>query len=222
MTRFPAAGPRILIIGAGYESLGSAIREECVGLDLDPTTAGIQGEAYSLDVRDHENVRWVMRDVSPDHVIYTAGYNGHDWQKSMEVNVFGAMRCLDLWRLHGAPDGGHFVGISSNSAHIARTGSGAYCASKAAFSMALRCAARDVGRMQAQPKPIIYGYEPGLLMGTPMTQETEKRFPDAPLTRMLDVPDGIDPADLARMIASNLSGWRELNGVMLRIDNGEQ
>jgi hypothetical protein len=70
---------------------------------------------------------------------------------------------------------------------------------------------------------LIYGYEPGLLRGTPMTQEVKPRT-DAPPHRMPGVPaGGIDPARLAQLIGHNIAqGGYELNGTMIRLDGGEQ
>lgn len=113
----------------------------------------------------------------------------------------------------------HFVAISSNSAHIARSRSLSYCASKAALSMGIRCAARELADTWLN----VYGYEPGWLSGTPMSKEVQDRLGiDVPWHR---IPGDrtCDPAALAHMIVRNIANWySSLNGCMLRLDGGEQ
>lgn len=229
----------ILVVGARKGSLGEAVAEQikvAYGSDATLLTAGTSGEEdVVLDLVDG-NVKELLDDYRPDHVVCTAGIN-HDrrkyramdvwWESHMFVNLIGPVRLLeaytDLTPRLARPYLGHFVAISSNSAAIPRTGSGPYCASKAALSMALRVAAREAAREGMGH--VVYGYEPGLLAGTPMTQETEARLPGVPLTRMQGrgLQNGMSAAALAWHIVSNLRhGGPELNGVMLRLDAGEQ
>jgi NAD(P)-dependent dehydrogenase (short-subunit alcohol dehydrogenase family) len=174
----------------------------------------------------------LLRVVQPNHIVYTAGVNdpGGTWDEHFAVNCVGAMNLLECWQGMCSSDevetpfDGHYVAISSNSAHIARTGSGMYCASKAALSMALRVAAREAGR--AGLPFSVYGYEPGLLKGTPMTEEVKARLGRGaiPLHRMVGVEaDGISRQWLALQIVHNLrNDGRPLNGCLLRLDAGEQ
>ena len=120
-------------------------------------------------------------------------------------------------------DPGHFVAISSNSAHIARSGSAPYCASKAALSMAIRAEARDLARSYDLHTVIAYTYEPGWLEGTAMSNDVASRYPGMQPHRMLGLDAGLPPSRLAGMIAYNLRHCgRELNGCVLRVDAGEQ
>ncbi len=114
----------------------------------------------------------------------------------------------------------HFVVISSNSARIPRSQSLAYCASKAALSMSVRVSARYLA--QQNHPVVVYGYEPGLLEGTPMTRMAQSGFAGS-LHRMPNVRAAGLPAEgLARLIAFNLGqNGRALNGTLIPYDAGE-
>lgn len=113
----------------------------------------------------------------------------------------------------------HFVAISSNSARIARSQSLAYCASKAALSMGIRCAARELADTWLN----VYAYEPGWLSGTPMSKEVNARFEYGQPRHRIPGDRTCDPAALAHMIVRNLANWySSLNGCTLRLDGGEQ
>lgn len=230
---------KLLVVGAQPNSLGAAIadtaRDEPYGWEV--VTAGrSRAEDYELDLvhyTDRELQILVSR-LAPDHIVCTAGINhpreayssqAYWMAEHFNVNATGPMRLLNAWlKQYGRSDipSPHFVAISSNSAVIPRSSSAAYCASKAALSMGLRVAARDAAIMGYGVS--IYGYEPGLLAGTPMTAEVAKRFPNTPLTRMRGamVEHGLTPSGLAGHIVRNLAfGGPELNGCLLRLDAGE-
>jgi NAD(P)-dependent dehydrogenase (short-subunit alcohol dehydrogenase family) len=224
----------VLIVGARPNSLGTAVRDLLRSKGFGAATAGVSGEEHYLDVRDIHSIENVVRIVHPTDIIVTAGINepanlrADGYHTSMlnsyVVNAVGPMMVLNEWLRHLEEypklkvAARAFVAISSNSAHIARRGSVPYCASKAALSMALRCAARELGG-----KPfLVYGYEPGLLEGTPMTQDTETIFGPAQ-SRMMGAEKGIAPEKMADLIVQYLlMPTIALNGTMLRIDAGEQ
>lgn len=219
-----------LIIGARNGSLGSALAAALAPEEMPVITAGISDEHLILDVNDSANVAKVLSSVEPANVVVTAGINvgvatGQDGyisalQRSMAVNFVGVMNVLHEWvRLRAGRWGGgeQFAVVSSNSAHIARTNSAAYCASKAALSMGVRVAAREL-----KGTPLVYAYEFGLLRGTPMTHSTEQRFGPSQ-TRMPGFPEGLEVAEAARAMVNNLlDPWPGLNGSLLRFDAGEQ
>lgn len=226
---------KLLVVGAQAGSLGAAVKQAAEEQEWEVHTAGITGEENSLDLVNstRPQVEWLVRSVRPDHIVCTVGINHprRAYQSTsmwyadhFAVNCTGPMRLLDAWLAYG-PDGDvpwqHFVAISSNSAGIPRSDSAAYCASKAALSMALRVRARDCA---GHKLPVsVYGYEPGLLAGTPMTAESRERF-NGPLTRMkgIGLEDGLSPHGLAGHIVRNIGfGGPELNGVLLRLDAGE-
>ena len=226
----------VLVVGSRPESLGSAVQDMLQNKGLKVATGGVSGEQFFLDVTDGKNVAHVMNAVRPSQVVCTAGMNESYSLRAeglmggiadhFAVNTTGVIRVLQEW-LHMletteqgmTPSPKQFVAISSNSAHIARRQSIAYCASKAALSMALRCAAREV----AGEGVLVYGYEPGLLAGTPMTAGSADAFPGA-LHRMPGVkPEGLSTRDFAATIVVNLTHPNQaLHGAMIRLDAGEQ
>ncbi len=85
--------------------------------------------------------------------------------------------------------------------------------------MALRVRARE----ERAERVTIYGYEPGLLYGTPMTAKAEAAF-GGPLTRMKPVglDRGAKVADLAQLIVGNLGHQgAALNGTLIPYDADE-
>jgi NAD(P)-dependent dehydrogenase (short-subunit alcohol dehydrogenase family) len=231
-------GVWLLVIGARKGSLGEAIAQH---VDEHPfstvMTAGISGEQVDLDLGMPESrMAGILADLDPQHIVCTAGVNlmagvqdiGYmgRFSNSLLNNVQHPMKLLSVWLIVHPPSDtyrsalNHFVAISSNSAHIARRNSGPYCASKAALSMAIRCAGRELADSQF----VTYAYEPGLLDGTPMTSETRMAFPQGALHRMPGYAPraGLSARSLARMVVGNLNAGKELNGCTLRVDAGEQ
>lgn len=229
---------KLLVVGANPGSLGAAVKEvaqeSAYGWEV--ATAGVSGmedDLLNLAHGSERDLEALVRGVRPDAIVCTAGinrprrvYSGPDdwYQDHFAVNVIGPMRLLDAWLSFG-PDTDvtwpHFVAISSNSAGIPRSDSAAYCASKAALSMALRVRARDCAGHNLSVS--VYGYEPGLLAGTPMTKDARERF-NGPLTRMKGaaVENGLSVYGVASHIIRNIAfGGPELNGVLLRLDAGE-
>jgi NAD(P)-dependent dehydrogenase (short-subunit alcohol dehydrogenase family) len=226
----------VLVVGSRPDSLGSAVRDMLQNKGLRTATAGVSGEMFYMDITSETNVAEVINAVRPSQVVCTAGINESfslraeglmgGLSRSLQVNTIGVVSLLQEWvhMLESTEVGTmkvnkQFVAISSNSAHIARRESLAYCASKAALSMALRCAAREL----AGEGYLVYGYEPGLLAGTPMTAASADAFPGA-LHRMYGVkPEGLSTLDFARTIVANMTSPNlALNGTMLRLDAGEQ
>lgn len=229
---------RLLVIGAKPGSLGHAIVGEAVP-EWDVYPAGVSGEPYYVDVRMPHTFRtFIDQHGVPDCIICTAGINRSGsiladacdaLIEQFVINTVGPVSILREWlatlsgtgQVSNLPNlyGYHFVGISSNSAHIARSQSLGYCASKAALSMALRCAAREV----AHTGIAIYGYEPGWLDRTPMSEEVADRMSVGAKRHRIPSGDPIDPERLAHTIVRNLTdNTGNLNGCMIRIDGGEQ
>jgi NAD(P)-dependent dehydrogenase (short-subunit alcohol dehydrogenase family) len=198
-------------------------------------TAGIGDEEEKMDVRRGALVKEVLNAVCPDIVLCTVGINepagittsalGLVLEQSFHVNTIGVLTVLHHF-LH-APVSGHweglplkkFVAISSNSARIARRRSLAYCASKAALSMGLRVAAREIAGGDA----CLWGYEPGLLADTPMTNAVATTH-DGPLHRMPGVgPAGLAVGPLAAKIVHDVAtAGPGYHGLLIPYDAGEQ
>lgn len=215
----------LLIWGARKKSIGDGVAKMWRDMfDGHVVTAGISGEEnYLVHTSDDEEVRGLYSEVKPDHVLCTIGRNEsleeyagpmEGWlQDLFDANVTTPMSLLNTWLDCDPPKGGHYVVISSNSAHIPRSQSMAYCATKAALSMAVRCAARDL--QKANFDLTVYGWEPGLVKGTPMSDGKGG-------TRMLGLPQGISRRSLAHQIVSALAfGGPEYSGTLIRLDNGE-
>jgi NAD(P)-dependent dehydrogenase (short-subunit alcohol dehydrogenase family) len=227
--------PRVLVVGARPNSLGSAVMQAAQSSGFDAYSAGVFAEEYTVDLitDSYERLKEAFVAIHPQHVVCTAGMNEPDryadpgdWlAQHMAVNAVGPLRLLEAfaeWAPRQAYDAPrHYVAISSNSAFLPRTGSMAYCASKAALSQGLRVKGREA--VGGDNGWICYGYEPGLLAGTPMTVETERRFSGA-LHRMRgkSVERGIPVDWLAAQIVSGLKlPGVALNGTLVRYDGGE-
>ena len=228
----PRRRPRVLVVGARTGSLGHYIADHIEALGVEAHMAGIATEPLHLDVTSEGRCHSILRELCPTHVVCTVGRNDggpvyeDEWEgvarEAMEVNFLGPMNLLRKYEEHLAGMPGTFVAISSNSAHIARSSSSAYCASKAALSMALRCAARDFTRAGIPLR--VWGYEPGALAGTPMTVDVGRRLPHGtPMSRMLTNPAGMPVGAVARIVARDLLDSPEvLLGCIVRLDAGDQ
>lgn len=231
--------PRVLVVGAQMDSLGRYVYEASLTAGYDATTAGLtEQETHRMDVTDPHQVREVMRRVAPEHVVCTAGINeetvlwdspadaSYNLERILAVNAIGPMNVLSAWHssvlMQGdalLPGPKHFVAISSNSAWIARTNSAGYCMSKAALSMGIRVAARELAGTEC----VVRAYEPGWLEGTPMSEKVNLRLPLGAQPHRIPGGSGVDPAALAAQIVCGLRyGGSEVNGTVIRIDGGEQ
>jgi NAD(P)-dependent dehydrogenase (short-subunit alcohol dehydrogenase family) len=225
----------VMVVGAQPGSIGDAVAEQCRALGYATCTAGLGGEEVHVDlVRDNmPSLISMLATVNPDHIVCTVGMNmaepedlldptdWYDWH--FQVNVTAPMRLLHAWTrmLSNGHGLNHYVAISSNSSRVPRSRSAAYCASKAALSQALRVKARE-GAVRVG-SPIIYGYEPGLVAGTPMTEAAARQWPGVPLTRMRDqrLSTGIPVGSLAWWVCQNLTLGPELNGMLIPLDADE-
>lgn len=224
--------PRVLVVGAREGSLGAAVAEHVGRAGVQALTAGIAGEEMWLDASVPGLLLEAFEHWRPTHVVCTVGLNQpravyhESWRSTadllMDVNYMTPMQVMNTFHewLAGMP--GVYVAISSNSAHIARSQSAAYCASKAALSMGIRAAARDFSR--APGHFCCWVYEPGALLGTPMTNAIRSSLSkDISMSRMLTNPEGLPTEAVARMIARDLfENPLILHGCAVRLDNGEQ
>jgi len=228
----------MLVIG-GAGGVGKAVVERARDCGLHVTAADLQDQAdtdaqfyVQLDIINGAAISAVMKGGHWDHVVVAAGVNEAGLGRRslahlMEVNYLGPMDALWHWarqeRSYVPLDHGktrHFVVVSSNSAHIPRSKSVGYCASKAALSMGVRAFARN-----ANPGRTIWGVEPGWVSGTPMSDGVlewlERNDPGTPPHR---IPGDrtLKPEDLAWVIVDGILDDRQYyNGCMLRLDGGE-
>lgn len=233
---------QLLVVGAKRGSLGDHVVKQSLNEGWRVTTAGVNEEQFKLDVLSDSQCKGIFRDAPfPHSVVCTVGINkatpvlDAKWRSGVEeqllVNTLGPLTLLHHWLLElqerrrgewrEPPYHHHFVVVSSNSAQIARRQSLGYCASKAALSMGMRCAAREMAEMPVS----LYVYEPGWLSDTPMSREVSRRLSESRVqAKGHRIPGGraIDAAEFARMIVTNLELGRSLNGTVLRVDGGEQ
>lgn len=232
---------RVLVIGAMAGSLGEAVVLAAEAAGYSSMTAGIsKQESIYMDcfLAPMRDLRATLMNIQPKYIVNTAGVNMpfpgdvddlQNWYRwHFEANVIGPMRLLDAFNSVSyepsyVTESGylHYVAISSNSARLPRSNSAAYCASKAALSMAIRVAARE-GVGGDATGILTYAYEPGLLRGTPMTERTKDKFAGV-LHRMrgTELENGIDPTELAALIVRNFKCGPAINGTIIPYDSDE-
>jgi NAD(P)-dependent dehydrogenase (short-subunit alcohol dehydrogenase family) len=234
----------LLVVGARAGSLGACVADVAEDRGWAVTTAGVSGdENIDFDITNYTEVEMLLEESPARHVIVcTAGINYEgsirdeqfygQLDDTMRTNAVGPLHLLHRWQawwMNNIENEGasadtpntplHFVAISSNSAHIARSQSLAYCASKAALSMGIRCAARELADTWLN----VWGVEPGWLSGTPMSKEVNARFEYGVPRHRIPGDRTVDPAALAHFIVGGLRNpYSSLNGCMIRMDGGEQ
>lgn len=203
-----------------------------------------------FDVRSSQNQwRWMIRDLQyPTHIVYSAGVNHLDWlgdgatPKHMEVvdiNLIGFISLVDAMVEVGWDGGDHkhrgyypggvmprIVAISSDAAERPLRTSIGYCASKAGLNMAVRVAARELGRHGWR----INAVAPGMTAPTGMSEYIDKRVPEIRGWSSLQamdyeesqevVPGRITPAEVAEVVYSTITGPDHLNGSIITINGG--
>jgi NAD(P)-dependent dehydrogenase (short-subunit alcohol dehydrogenase family) len=228
---------KVLVIGRRDGNLGDEVykrlnaRNEAEEYEIE--WADIKGGGRNLmDLTSPTQVKRSLNWIMPDTIFYCAGVNVSDEQGlayaadiQMQVNYMGFVLITDHFQQEGAPNGiPRAIAVSSNSAHIARSRSAGYCASKAALSMFVRAEGRRAARDR---DGMMWGYEPGWLENTPMSRRIERDLGDLPKHR---IPSGasISPVWLAsRMVGDWEASLRfpdgfPLDGTMTRYDGGEQ
>ena len=169
-------------VARGYTVYGAARRKE----RLDELKAAL-GNAFvplPLDVADKVTVRQACENLPalPDVVICTAGLGDADAKKVFDagvherlfaVNYFGTLAFVDaLFPRFAERGSGTFVAVSSLAAYRGLPGTAAYCASKAALSVAfesMRCTYRRTGIR-------FLTVHPGFV-DTPMTKVNKFKMP---------------------------------------------
>jgi thioester reductase-like protein len=116
---------------------------------------------YSADLADLDSIEGLVKQVMDDHpavdyLINNAGRSirrsvalsydrFHDFERTMQLNYFGAIKLIVTLLPHFAEQGrGHVVNISSIGAQTSPPRFSAYVASKAALDAWTRCAASEV------------------------------------------------------------------------------
>lgn len=203
---------------------------------LTPTPEG-------LDVADRASVaayfnklRMPSLNPPPLDLAYFAGYNrimplgdiNHiSLRHTFAVNVEGFINVLDSMVKNGWDKAqSNIVAIASDAARIPMRQSIAYCSSKAALVMAVRCAAREMA-----PNWRVNAVSPGVVSGTPMSEQidTEVRKQrgwteeEAMTYERSMIPMGrrATMAEVGEVVLQALRGPQYLTGANIEINGGK-
>lgn len=231
---------QLLIIG-GTSGMGLEFFKSARSLgDYGPV---MNPDPGTLDVTDTSSVEWYFKYLRTDHkvaaaldVAYFAGYNRlmplgsinavslrHTFAVNVEgfINVIDAM-CKYGWDLTNV----NFTAIASDAARIPMRHSIAYCSSKAALVMAVRCAARELA-----PKWRVNAVSPGVVAGTPMSDQTDrevkrqrgwsKEEADDYERSMIPMGRRATMAEVGQVVMQTLRGPEYLTGANIEINGGK-
>lgn len=170
-----------LIIGAG-SGVGAEFYER---VTQDPRFEGVKWFAPSqleLDVTIQREVREYIGEAGPfDYIVYTAGINQLKWVSDLDmadlewtysVNLFGFILVCGAQAKAFPEHETRAITVVSDSSHTPMRGSIAYCSSKAALVMAIKCLARELA-----PTWSVNGISPGIIEDTPMTDYIDSTVP---------------------------------------------
>lgn len=170
-----------LIIGAG-SGVGAEFYERVA---QDPRFEGVKWFAPSqleLDVTIQREVREYIGEAGPfDYIVYTAGINQLKWVSDLDmadlewtysVNLFGFILVCGAQAKAFPEHETRAITVVSDSSHTPMRGSIAYCSSKAALVMAIKCLARELA-----PTWSVNGISPGIIEDTPMTDYIDSTVP---------------------------------------------
>lgn len=228
---------KTLILG-GNSGIGEAVKSALIASTDD--YRGIHSPTKDeLDVGSWESVYHYIN-YEPDgegfdRVVYSAGVNYLDWIGDISltemieiyrVNVLGFINLLNMLKMVHPETPVNVVAIASDAATRPLRTSIAYCSSKAALTMAIRCAARELAPMGWR----VNGVAPGVTEGTPMTEYLDRRIPELrgwSTAAAHDYEQGQCPMgrratvqEVARVVLDVLNGPEYLNGEIVTINGG--
>jgi NAD(P)-dependent dehydrogenase (short-subunit alcohol dehydrogenase family) len=195
--RFAEAGAITIICGRGEDKLAAAVQQI-------KGHAGKQARvfSYSVDIADESSCAEFVKTLNEQHggvdfLVNNAGRSirraiessydrFHDFERTMQLNYFGALR-ITMGLLPGmvAKHRGHVVNISSISVLVNAPRFSAYVASKAALDAWTRCASSEFA-----DQGVTFSTVNMPLVRTPMTAPT-KIYENMPL---------LDPEEAADMV----------------------
>jgi 3-oxoacyl-[acyl-carrier protein] reductase len=227
---------RMLVIGGtSPKGIGAAIAKAAEPMyDVDTP------EPVEMDVTSDAQILDYLATHGPySHVVYSAGIASLQWIDDLipvdqgerpemmdvyNVNVLGFLRVL--WGLSKTQSGGRILAIVSDAATTPMRGSIAYCTSKAALSMAVRCAAREMG-----PTWSVNGLSPSAVEGTRMSDWIDTEVPvfrgwepeQARQYELSSIPKGrrVTPTEVADVALSTLTGPDFMTGSIITLTGGK-
>jgi NAD(P)-dependent dehydrogenase (short-subunit alcohol dehydrogenase family) len=165
---------RAWVIG-GRRGIGKEITLELEHRDVfvmptDETTVDVTSMFQLTKAFDDFKPNWIVYCAGVNKLMPAADFDEFEALNILDINALGFMRVIHLVaeaRPHLQPRS--VVAITSDAATRPMRNSMAYCASKAALTMAVRCAARELA-----PGVQVNAIAPGIIADTPMTEYTDQ------------------------------------------------
>ena len=220
----------VWIIG-GTSGIGHAISHELMLGSYDVTMT----DEHTTNVVIGSQLEEFLSFKPWEHIIYSAGFNKLAWMEAVQevdlmhifdVNVLGFIRLMSAvarMPMEDMPTSVTAI-VSDAATHPMRT-SIAYCSSKAALAMAVRCAARELAHAVR-----VNGVSPGIVEGTPMTEKTDQEIgttrgwipADVVLNSTQTVPVGRRgfPREIAQVVVDVMEGPKYLTGSIIEVNGG--
>lgn len=209
---------KLLVIG-GTSGIGKEVAYIAPyvirGINAEPVFVQAVGEE-ECDVTDPEKLDQVVRKFCPTHVVYSAGINHLEWienstpqdfAKVLAVNLIGFQTLLTSMLSNGIRNAS-IVAVSSDAATRPMRTSLMYCSSKAALSMSVKCAARELASKGYR----INSVSPGKVADTEMTRYVDSVVPGLRgWTEEYAWQREIDSSPLGRYLTTNEVAWAVLD-----------
>lgn len=222
---------KTLIVGVGPGSIGAAYQSWLSTNNGDVYSPGLA----SLDVTNDATLHSYISKAGPfDRILYAAGYNHLCWiedvnkmafDKHMDINVWGF---IDVYRAHHYyfPEAKlKMVVLVSDAAETPMRSSLAYCTSKAAALMAMRCLARECSDFLR-----IVAVSPGVVSRTGMTEAVDKQVQElrgwtaeeayAYENKGASITGRVTKAEVCETIQFAFDGPRHLHGTNIKVNGG--